>query len=233
MKLRLLSAVYRLVSSSLSISKEPEKHRHFLAALATVCLTFAGNAQAILIVDTGAGSTTSGGLLVSSSPPQWLAGQFAITNSYTVTSVEGWFGDPMGGVLITLTAAIYTDNGSGVPISELFSAQFALDNPIYSVNNAWDGAFGLSWALAPGTYWLAFEQRSEDSGEGGFMPHGIDGAPNPLADYALWEPSQWTSIGSDAALGMRISAIPIPATVWLFASGVLGLIGIARRRKAT
>jgi hypothetical protein len=26
--------------------------------------------------------------------------------------------------------------------------------------------------------------------------------------------------------------IPIPAAVWLFGSGLLGLIGIARRRKA-
>ena len=30
-----------------------------------------------------------------------------------------------------------------------------------------------------------------------------------------------------------LSAVPVPAAVWLFASGLLGLIGISRRRKQT
>ncbi|MGB7934539.1 MAG: PEP-CTERM sorting domain-containing protein [Gammaproteobacteria bacterium] len=30
-----------------------------------------------------------------------------------------------------------------------------------------------------------------------------------------------------------VSAIPVPATVWLFGSGLLGLIGISRRKKTT
>jgi len=29
-----------------------------------------------------------------------------------------------------------------------------------------------------------------------------------------------------------VTLIPLPAAVWLFGSGLLGLIGIARRRKA-
>ena len=37
-----------------------------------------------------------------------------------------------------------------------------------------------------------------------------------------------TDLGGTTA---DISAIPVPATVWLFGSGLLGLIGIARRRK--
>lgn len=32
-------------------------------------------------------------------------------------------------------------------------------------------------------------------------------------------------------LSLEISAVPVPAAVWLFGSGLLGLIGIARRRK--
>jgi len=32
--------------------------------------------------------------------------------------------------------------------------------------------------------------------------------------------------------GSTVSAIPIPAAAWLFGSGLLGLIGVARRRKA-
>jgi len=31
---------------------------------------------------------------------------------------------------------------------------------------------------------------------------------------------------------VRVSAVPIPAAVWLFGSGLIGLIGLARRKKA-
>lgn len=199
--------------------------RSSLLGALSACLMFAGNAQAILIVGTGAGSTISGGSSLVSS--QWLAGQFSLANPYNVTSVEGWFGATTDG---TVTAAIYSDNGSGIPVSELFSQQFLLDNPSIS-NNTWDGAFGLSWSLGAGTYWLAFEVRSGDTGAG-WMPGGPEGAPNPLPDYAHWNGSLWISQDSSVAYGMRINAVPIPAAVWLFGSGLLGLIGIARRRSA-
>ncbi|MGB5717028.1 MAG: VPLPA-CTERM sorting domain-containing protein [Gammaproteobacteria bacterium] len=33
-------------------------------------------------------------------------------------------------------------------------------------------------------------------------------------------------------LSVTVNAVPVPAAVWLFGSGVLGLVGVARRRKA-
>ena len=44
-----------------------------------------------------------------------------------------------------------------------------------------------------------------------------------------------TSDWHEAVLGsalVRISAVPVPAAVWLFGSGLLGLVGLARRKKA-
>ena len=32
--------------------------------------------------------------------------------------------------------------------------------------------------------------------------------------------------------GIEISKVPVPAAIWLFGSGLLGLVGIARRKKA-
>jgi hypothetical protein len=32
--------------------------------------------------------------------------------------------------------------------------------------------------------------------------------------------------------GIEISQVPLPAAVWLFGSGLIGLIGISRRKKA-
>jgi len=36
----------------------------------------------------------------------------------------------------------------------------------------------------------------------------------------------------DYSLQIGVSAVPIPAAVWLFGSGLLGLVGIAKRKKA-
>jgi len=38
--------------------------------------------------------------------------------------------------------------------------------------------------------------------------------------------------GVEVAFNGVVSAVPVPAAVWLFGSGLLGLLGVARRRKA-
>ncbi|BCO31793.1 hypothetical protein TspCOW1_18960 [Thiohalobacter sp. COW1] len=38
--------------------------------------------------------------------------------------------------------------------------------------------------------------------------------------------------GFSANFDMTTSAVPVPAAVWLFGSGLLGLVGVARRRKS-
>lgn len=199
---------------------------HVLGVM-SVCAMCAFNSHAAYIVDTGAGGASGGGQSLFAD--QWLAGRFAIAETQTVASVEGWFGLTTEG---TATATIYTDDGSGEPGSELFARQFVLDSPGYSVNHAWDGAYGLNWTLDPGTYWLSFEVRPGDTGEG-YMPMQVEGAPHPLADYAFYavDQSQWTHAGSTVAYGMRISAVPILPAVYLFASGLTGLTVIGKRKR--
>ena len=43
------------------------------------------------------------------------------------------------------------------------------------------------------------------------------------AVYAVW---------TEAGAGAPISSVPIPAAAWLFGSGLLGLVGVARRKKS-
>ena len=38
--------------------------------------------------------------------------------------------------------------------------------------------------------------------------------------------------GFNANFDFQVAAIPVPAAVWLFGSGLLGLVGVARRKKA-
>ena len=45
-----------------------------------------------------------------------------------------------------------------------------------------------------------------------------------------WE---WTTAASTTEyVQFRVAAVPVPAAAWLFASGLLGLVGMARRKKA-
>ena len=46
------------------------------------------------------------------------------------------------------------------------------------------------------------------------------------------DPSGFGGVPYDLHLEGTINAIPVPAAVWLFGSGLLGLVGVARRRKA-
>ena len=46
------------------------------------------------------------------------------------------------------------------------------------------------------------------------------------------EPNGFANLTYDLYLTGTVSAVPVPAAVWLFGSGLIGLIGIARRKKA-
>ena len=55
---------------------------------------------------------------------------------------------------------------------------------------------------------------------------------NGAAGFANWT-AQWYYNGTLTDFTAPPPAIPIPAAVWLFGSGLLGFVGVARRRKST
>ena len=155
------------------------------------------------------------------SEQQFLAAEFTIESDTMVNGVEGWMSFTNDGYG---TIAIYSDGGD-VPGVELYSTPFLAAGSSFS----WRGASGLSWALAANTYWVAFEVRP-----GQLLLTGMPiPSENPLLNEAFKSViagQDW--IGDDAInLGIRISAVPVPAAVWLFGSGLIGLIGVARRKK--
>ena len=63
------------------------------------------------------------------------------------------------------------------------------------------------------------------NGPGSFT---FDATPGAYFVSFFGEAGAFTGSGK---YGIEISQVPVPATVWLFGSGLLGLIGMARRKK--
>jgi len=88
--------------------------------------------------------------------------------------------------------------------------------------------------LAPGTYWLQVAPvgTGSISGTDGSNSIGTTPALNSIRNWPLF--SQIYQPYSDFTLssGVTGSVVPVPAAVWFFGSGLLGLVGIARRKKA-
>jgi hypothetical protein len=92
-------------------------------------------------------------------------------------------------------------------------------------------------SLAAGSYFIAVSSWNYDPRDGSDNPLFPDisfvGQYAPLSSEVL---ASWSGAsGSSDEYTIVISStspIPVPAAVWLFGSGLLGLIGIARRKKA-
>lgn len=64
----------------------------------------------------------------------------------------------------------------------------------------------------------------------GFTVHGLDADGNAIEQDILFGATCVSQSESCAFTRTVVSAVPVPAAVWLFGSGLLGLVGIARRK---
>ena len=112
---------------------------------------------------------------------------------------------------------VFADNGDGSWGAEVFDVTNTSGGSITLSNDAnfvlgisWNGGadyFGdTGWSLqsSPDTYLIVFD--------------GIDPGQNRI---------------SGSTLAVDLAPIPLPASVWLLGSGLIGLAGMARRKKST
>ena len=100
---------------------------------------------------------------------------------------------------------------------------------------SWDDSFGsLDFLTFKFDNWLAVYQITGGDTFGNWSALGAcdDGLTAGLIDSA--QHTSCTNNGNAFALSHSAgySVVPVPAAVWLFGSGLLGLIGMARRKKA-
>lgn len=193
--------------------------------------------QAEKIIDTGTPDGSGNADLVGQySGDIYLrsaAGQFTLTQSYTITGVSGYMAN-YSGFGGTVDAVIYgtTLQDGSVPVpdinNKLWSGSFSAD----SISASWLGISALDWNLGAGTYWLAFEPAG--STFYGWMPTV---APNSLANYATGinnGTANYSQAGTPG-IGIQIdgiASVPEPTTYALLGLGGLALVVAYRRRWA-
>ena len=123
-----------------------------------------------------------------------------------------------------------------------------LDIPIWDID-AVEGTIGESVSLATTANVSPLSLHSTDVWDASTLTLSSDGTSNPnqnLLNFSVlrfFDPAGFNSItfnfdiagGYTGGMGvgnMTVSTIPVPAAIWLFGSGLVGLIGLARRKKS-
>lgn len=100
-----------------------------------------------------------------------------------------------------------------------------------NVNGAWltasaDGLQAADFSLVTDLLTFATDASINPDFTSGIIQFGtVTGTSDPGTAATTWD-------GRHDNLSYTVNAVPIPAAVWLFVSGLLGLVGMARRNKA-
>ena len=107
----------------------------------------------------------------------------------------------------------FTNNGSNVLANSFSSTGAQVDGTLTLTNSS---LFTLAVSYDEGETWLGDTTSSIGDSPDSYLIQ-FDHRQNPVA----------SSIAVDLTAA---SVVPVPASVWLFGSGLLGLVGIARRK---
>ena len=158
---------------------------------------------------------------------------FGSTNDYTSQYLEIGIYESTGTHSVDLAPGALIGS---FDTSTIFSSntKFAIDLAAYSsfvLQSNTD--YLLVWNAPPGAPYLGTKRRGTPDQ---MINDGISGVFTGEILSSQNGGSSWFSInqyGFDyASINGSVSAVPVPAAVWLFGSGLLGLIGISRRKAA-
>ncbi len=150
-------------------------------------------------------------------------------------------------------AGVLNSNGTGPVVAPDGTALQSAMNRAQTYTSQYDAilAGGVNAATAVAASSIGYSGGNWGNSWGGFF-----GYPNTMTGFSGGETMSYLSFNQSDALGTAdvtgftngkfvidtslgklsyvgtVSAVPVPAAVWLFGSGLLGLVGIGRRKKA-
>lgn len=160
-----------------------------------------------------------------------MADDFMLSASATTITDVHWTGSysaPIDMSLDNFTVGFYASD-SGAPIDLAF-AEYDLGS--VTRTDLGSGLFGYetfipALSLDAGTqYFVSIANNFNQSAHWFWTSNGVG---NGDGFSKLYADSSWASRGTD--FDFQLTGVPVPAAVWLFGSGLLGLVGMARRKK--
>jgi hypothetical protein len=232
-----------------------------LAGIASACLIGPGTASAISVYDFGQQAIDDGEQGYTNSPTPYSSTSNGLTLTATAYEngldshvyLDGPFGGRRGGMgvcsILNGTQCdpssddnVSIDDGNEEVLQWDFSAPVygmtltLRDTDHYDFDGALDGGRVDSGQLRVSLGGGLFETVSVDIVGSNILTLIFDGPETQIQFKAL---NGGTGDNKDnhfyietAEIATSPSEIPVPAAVWLFASGLLGMVGVARRKKA-
>jgi hypothetical protein len=209
-----------------------------MAALAIAALS-PGLAFADLILDPGTPPLTGTSAAVLNSS-DWYAEEFSVSAGETITQLSAFLTQGIGNPNDTFTFDLYSasgtflgaSNGTREAVTDAATGTFAA--------NGWNSV-SVNWSnLTAGNYWLAVEVTSTQQTRGLDLPtessaSAASATASPLAYAFAGTNHQFATTGAPPDVGLQVTAaspVPLPAAGWLLGSGIVALIGAARRRRS-
>ena len=202
-------------------------NKTLLSALITAAaLALAPAAHAATAVDTG---TPTGDALFGFvfDGNDLVAAKVSFAKATTIDAISGYFLG--GGNGETFDISLYADGAKPTLAAQAFTttATFGSDG--------WNGASGLGWNVAAGTYWVEFELNWNDT-LGQSMSDGPlvfpTGVAHPVPTFTSGDGGFTYFDDGATSIGLQVSTVPWPTAPWTMLAGVamLASLGRARRR---
>lgn len=192
-----------------------------LSTLATAAvLAFAPMVHAAGAIDTGT-PDGSGGFPLAFDSWDWVAGQVSFANATTLSGIQGHILGGTAGETFDISLFAAGNSPSGSPLFTT-TATYGADG--------WNGASGLAWNVAAGTYWIEFEIQGDDTLGTFDLPVFDLGAPNALTVAAFTDTAGFQYTQAPLSFGLQVSTVPWPATASTMLAGLALLASLAVAR---
>jgi len=172
-------------------------------------------------------TATTGGLsptTVSYQGAGYVPANATATGDTGIDQGADFFGANFGFLAPTAGSAAGTFYGAG-QYTETGANSFEVFFPVLEAQ--WAGTF---FPLGQASGGITFTGTTDGTNFSMYAEETIDAAEDPTAaGFSGWT-AEWYYVGTLDGFGA--SAVPVPAAVWLFGSGLVGLAGVARRRKS-